>query len=212
MDSNAQQSGFAASSLAAACTQLTIKDILEQAGISWPIRNPLYLPSTSGSTASAGLASPRITIPYPKAHDFGTNNHTRSPLARQSQPAFSKPRNFEPYARPRTDPPQFTQLHKPPARGHTTFEPCNSTYDDMSVDSWPMRQTSSHTPGDSGMLDVQYMTSGFGHAEYPWRPTDSQHDYDQAKNHTNSQARQENNNRQVVVTLRDDQLGQIVRL
>lgn len=196
----------------AVCSQLTSEDILEQAGVSWPIRNPLYLPSTLGVTAAQGLPSPQIPIPYMKAHELTTEHRTHSPLSRQPQPTFARPQNPDPYARPRTDPPKSSHFSKPPRRGYPMVEPCTDTYDDMSVESWPTRQSSSHAAADVSMSDMNYTTSRLGHQEYSWRSTAPHHGDIQAQNPTTGQARQEKNNRQVVVTLRDDQLGQIVRL
>jgi hypothetical protein len=91
------------------------------------------------------------------------------------------------------------------------MEPCTDTYDAMSMDSWPTRQPSSHIAADIDNSDMHYTTSGFGRPENSWRAMNSQHDYDQAQNMTTCQERHEKKGRQVVVTLRDDQLGQIVR-
>lgn len=169
--------------------------------MSWPIRNPLYLPSTLSGTGGRGVASPQATMPYTKSHDFATEARGQSPLSRKNPSIF---------ARPRTHPPQFSQFPKPPGKGHPMVGPSLDAYEDMSVDSWPPRQPSSHATADMAMPDMDYTTSGCGHAEYSWRPTDTPNSYDHMHNSLSSQGRQEKNNRQVVVTLRDDQLGQIV--
>jgi hypothetical protein len=124
---------------------------------------------------------------------------------------FARFRNPEPYNTPRTDPPHFSQFPKPPGRGHPMVGLSADTYDDISMDSWPTRHPSSHTTADITMPDLNYTTSGFGHADYSWRPTESRHSFERTRNSTGSQGRQEKN-KAVVVTLRDDQLGQIVSL
>ncbi|KAF2681044.1 hypothetical protein K458DRAFT_344276, partial [Lentithecium fluviatile CBS 122367] len=186
------------------------KDILEQAGVSWPIRNPLYLPSTLAATGGfgvRGILSPQVPMPYTKPRDFATETRTQSPLSRQSQSTITRPRNPEPYARPRTDPPQFSQFPKPPGRSHLA-EHFADTFDEMSMDSWSTRQPSSHSIADISMSDLNYSTPLFSHAEYLWRTTNPQQSHDHGQAPTGNHPRQEK--RQVVVTLRDDQLGQII--
>lgn len=91
---------------------LTGSDILEQAGISWPIRNPLYLPSFLDSRTSA----PHIPQSYNTSPDelfFGTGVH--SPGLKQFKSPFNRPINPEPGNRPNTAPiPNAAQFPRPP--------------------------------------------------------------------------------------------------
>jgi hypothetical protein len=61
------------------------------------------------------------------------------------------------------------------------------------------------------MPDMNYTTPLLGDRDYPWSVMNPHHSHDQDQNLMSGQPRQEKNSRQVVVTLRDDQLGQLVR-
>jgi hypothetical protein len=184
-----------------------MQDILEQAGISWPIRNPLYRPSTLGGVGG-GPPSPQTHDLYTKDRDFATEARALSPLSNPPRPIFTRPRNPEPYARPRTDPPQFSPFLKPLRRNHKLPKPCTDTFDEMSLDSWSTKQASS---ADVSMPDMFHTASLLGHHDYPWRAMNPQHNHDQGQNSVGNQPKPEKSTRQVMVTLRDDQFGQLVR-
>lgn len=152
----------------------------------------------------------QVSMPYTKAREFMTEPSSKSPPLHHSPSAFARPRNPEPFARPRTDPPKFSRFPKPPGINHGVADPFNDPFDDIGLESWTPRQTSSQGTGDISMVDMGYSASTFKSHNYPWQTCDTQHAQDQRPDPTNSHARQEKNARQVIVTLRDDQLDQIV--
>ncbi|KAF2638362.1 hypothetical protein P280DRAFT_509100 [Massarina eburnea CBS 473.64] len=161
------------------------RDILEQAGIAWPIRNPLYLPQLSTPRNTTGTSFPNF-------------------------PASTKVHDFAAPTRPRTDPPpQFSQWPKPPSRGprHGTWDTSmqdsfgDSGFDSISMDSW---SKGAHSMTDFSMPDLY--ASGFTKPGDPW---ESVPPYDQKADKIPESNRQKSG-RQVLVTLRDDQLGQLI--
>ncbi|KAF2128120.1 hypothetical protein P153DRAFT_432501 [Dothidotthia symphoricarpi CBS 119687] len=193
------------------------KEVLEQAGISWPIHNPLFLLPTSDRVdiSSQALPSlPRVT----KTRTTAPESRMQSPLSHQPRSKFPRSRNNEPLQRPNTQPPPFSQFPKPPTgargSGHAgiwddSFGSFGDSADDISMDTWSTRRSNSMTGGDMAMSD--YMFAPMYPPEYgpPW----GRHmQYDQSVNPgwDDHLSRKQRKDRDVVVTLRDDQLGQII--
>ncbi|KAF1955236.1 hypothetical protein CC80DRAFT_594424 [Byssothecium circinans] len=163
------------------------RDILEQAGIAWPIKNPLYLPQLAPSRKNSGPTIPNFS--HIKPREF-------------AGPAVGP-------TRPRTDPPpQFSQWPKPPGRGprHDIWDTSmdsfgDSGFDSMSTDTWTK---STPSLADISMPDLY--ASGFSKSRDPWEPMPA-YERESSKAHESSRHR---NVRQVMVTLKDDQLGQLI--
>jgi hypothetical protein len=127
-------------------------ETLEQAGIAWPIRNPLYLPSYMATHRTAGPG-------YPPQNGTTT-------------------RDFAAFAKPAT------------SRGNAIQFSHWPSFSDMSMDNWST-EGSCYSVNDVTMPDI-----------YPADPWDPINELDGN--------RRKNSTRQVLVTLRDDQLGQLV--
>jgi hypothetical protein len=192
---------------------LIIPDILEQAGISWPVRNPLYLASDiRGPQVSQLLGSQTV-------RDLAAENRARSLSSQHSPSMFARPRNADPFVRTNTDPPLYlSQLPKPimggkirrPGLWNSSLEDCSGAYDDMSLESWSSKRTNSHTNLDTSMPDMLYASPIFGQPGDTWTTLNAPHDLQMGKHDVGKHTRRETGARQVVVTLREDQLGQLV--
>lgn len=179
-----------------------IPDILEQAGISWPIRNPLYLTADRQEPQMSRLPGSQVNWPS---------------LSQPTPSIFTRQCNTDPFVRPSTDPPppSLPQFPRPmmggrsrrPAFWDSSLE--DSSYDDLSMDSWSKR-TSSHSTRDASMPDMLYASPVFGHSGDAWMASNTPHNYQAGKDNVGQQTRRGKGARQVVVTLQEDQLGQLV--
>ncbi|KAJ4292593.1 hypothetical protein N0V90_009256 [Kalmusia sp. IMI 367209] len=191
------------------------KEILEQAGISWPIRNPLYLAS-----AIREPQIPQVTIPHTKARDLATQNRVRSSLSQHSPSTFTRPQNPDTYARSKTDPPphlsQFRKLTTGGKAFQTGFwdpsfaDSFSESYEDMNMDSRSTKRTNSHSTLNTSMPDMLYASPVFGKPEDTWTMMDTPYELEGEKSGGSKQPRRDKGTRQVVVALRDDQLGQLI--
>jgi hypothetical protein len=200
-------------------TVLTCSDILEQAGISWPIRNPLYLPETHESDltpspmteASSMFARPRATA--------RGDTTMRSPASHASASIFPRPRNAESLQRPNSHPPPFSHFPKPPtgARGFgrtgiwdDSFGSFRDNHDTISLDSYSTQRTTSNPNGDVFMGDCVFTSSQPPKSRPPWArnpPPRYQINTDAV---WDEQRSRQDKDRPVIMTLRDDQFGQIM--
>lgn len=196
---------------------LTQTEILEQAGIAWPIRNPLYL----ASGVPDSYSSEPLSI-HTKPHEKVTGDRVRPAMVQRYPSPFPRPNNPEPYARSNTGLPSHpSQLHKSTAawslrhsgRWDSSLEDSGIISGDehMSTDSWPMKRMNSYSTGDVSMPDLLHASPVFGHNTDSWTPRNVQSQMQAAKHNDGQSSRQETGSRQVIVTLREDQLGQLVR-
>ncbi|OAG00843.1 uncharacterized protein CC84DRAFT_1262932 [Paraphaeosphaeria sporulosa] len=162
------------------------QEILEQAGISWPIRNPLYLASDMRGSQISQLPGPQVARPF---------------LSQLSPSVLMRPRNTDPFTRPSTDPPlHLPQLPRPTMGGKIRrsglWDPSfgDSSYDDL----------------NASMPDMLYASPIFGQTGDPWTKSEAPEDLQAGKVDLRKQTRRERGVRQVVVTLREDQLGQLI--
>ncbi|EUC45801.1 hypothetical protein COCMIDRAFT_94496 [Bipolaris oryzae ATCC 44560] len=191
------------------------KDILQQTGISWPISNPLYLPDGFNRDSQYSQASP-TTSWTPDANPFRGNMHMQTPQLHNSQPMFTRSNDTEPKRQSNAHlppVPHFTKHFVPPTshtRRATTWDDAFSTLnhngDTASIDDWSEKRKTSAS-SDHRMLNCMYDSHALAN-DLPWVGNMSQHvpsesiDWDDY-----SKTRKE---KQLVVTLRDDQLGQII--
>ncbi|KAF2868672.1 hypothetical protein BDV95DRAFT_499738 [Massariosphaeria phaeospora] len=192
------------------------RDILEQTGISWPIRNPLYLPSSDDSR-SAGSS---LQSSYEHSRKHATEARAQSPIAKPSDTSHARPHNPEPYARRRTDaPPQYGRFPRPPGGGgrgrvgvweDSSNEFTGDSFEDVSMmDSWSTRRTSSNSITDVSMPDFMFVSPVAAKPRNNWNSSTTH--FDQGSNNKWAEIRpRKERERQVVVALRDDQLGQLV--
>ncbi|KAL5396116.1 hypothetical protein PMIN02_003477 [Paraphaeosphaeria minitans] len=180
------------------------QDILEQAGISWPIRNPLYLASDFRGPHISQLRGAQMARPF---------------LPQPSASIFTRPRNADPFTQPSTyPPPHVPQFPRPIMGGKLRrsglWEPSleNSFYDDLSMESWSTNRTSSHSTLDPSMPDMLYASPIFGQTGDAWAISNPPHELQTGKRDFSKQTRREKGPRQVVVTLGEDQLGHLVQV
>lgn len=180
---------------------LILADILEQAGISWPIRNPLYLASDMHGPQMSQLSGRQVVRPL---------------LSQPSPSMFMRSRNTDPFTRPSTDPLHVPDFPRPVMGskmrrlGLWDSSLDDSSYDDLSMDSWSTKRTGSHSTLDTSMPDMLYAAPMFRQPGDAWTMLNTPHDLHAGKNDGSKQTQREKGARQVVVTLREDQLGQLV--
>ncbi|KAF2820441.1 hypothetical protein CC86DRAFT_305264 [Ophiobolus disseminans] len=194
-------------------------DVLEQAGISWPIRNPLYFRSADeGSSTSSDFTDAHVRAV--KTRDVHQDDvHMQSPLSRTSMSTFPNNHKPEPLQRPNSHPPPFPHFAKPPpgARGvgrpgiwDDSLGSFHDSHDNASLDSWSTQRTASNPSADMFMGDGVF-TSTHPKPRPPWTkpPMKYQHRAESGWDDQRQRQRKEKD-RQVVLTLRDDQFGQII--
>ncbi|KAI4706536.1 hypothetical protein J4E89_008603 [Alternaria sp. Ai002NY15] len=176
------------------------KDVLEQAGISWPIRNPLYLPNALERATHLSQISPTNSR-TPKARPFPGDINMQSPISHASASVFARSQIPLPNRRSNAHLPPISQFAKPlpgfrhngrPGIWDDNLNSLVDSADDISMDTWSTRRTSGST---SDMAMPDYM---------------SQHDQGMSTEWEDHPPRKEKE-KQLVVTLRDDQLGQIIQ-
>ncbi|KAH7390974.1 hypothetical protein DE146DRAFT_150734 [Phaeosphaeria sp. MPI-PUGE-AT-0046c] len=190
------------------------RDILEQAGISWPIRNPLYLPDAYDG-CDATQNSTQSTLGGTKTQNSPPDPQTQSPLSHTSGLIPGLSQSHDMLQRPRSHPPPLAHFFKPPHGGRNSnrsdiwedsFGSFRDNHDNVSLGSWPTQPSGSHPGGD-------IFTSGYNASigpfralpSWPSRPTDAQR-----RMKPSSNGQQQIQDKQIVVTLRDDQLGRII--
>ncbi|KAF2476138.1 uncharacterized protein BDR25DRAFT_278949 [Lindgomyces ingoldianus] len=194
------------------------REILEQAGISWPIRNPLFLPSAGDSHPSS-----HTPLSHTKPRNQGSEGRPQSPLSRHAGPgsAFPRPHNPEPHARPRTEPlPHFQQAHRSQTgeRGAlrtglwegSMGDSLGDPFGDVSMmDTWSTRQTSSNETPDISMTDLLASPPSSKAKSTGHNPIE-EHDKTRAKALEEHRRKREREERQVVMALRDDQFETLI--
>ncbi|ORY15731.1 hypothetical protein BCR34DRAFT_163502, partial [Clohesyomyces aquaticus] len=195
------------------------REILEQAGISWPIRNPLFLPSPNNSH-SATSQTPNSHI---KSRDSTIEGRAMSPISRILRPAFPKPHKPEPYSKPKTEPhAHLPPFPRPPTRGKMAA-PNEAWTDSMSgsfgtlfdeismMDTWSTRQTSSSATANISTTDLLASppSSEMASAWQNHNPIEEQ-ERAREKAREEQRRRSERQERQVVMALRDDQFETLI--
>lgn len=127
-------------------------------------------------------------------------------------------RNSEPFQRPRTQPPPHSHFPKPSlgTRGHgradiwdDSFGSFRDNHDNTSLDSWSAQRSTSNSTGDAFLGDGIF---GPSHASRPppWRNPPPKFQETVKPNWAGQHPRKDQD-QQFVITLRDDQLGQIIQ-
>ncbi|KAI4953413.1 hypothetical protein J4E91_002260 [Alternaria rosae] len=193
------------------------KDVLEQAGISWPIRNPLYLPNSLERTTHMSQTSPTKSWTQ-KARTFPGDINMQSPILQASASDFARSQNSLPNRRSNAHLPSISQFAKPlsgfrhngrPGIWDDNLNSLVDSADDVSMDTWSTRRTSGST-SDMAMPDYMYASSHLSRKSQPWMPNRSQYDQGMSTQWEDHPPRKDKET-QLVVTLRDDQLGQIIQ-
>lgn len=159
--------------------------------------------------------------PHAKTRTFGAENRSRSSLLQHSPTLFARPRNPELYVRPNTDPPPYISQFPKPAmdertKGSSLWESSlddsgllSGSYEDTSTDTLSTKRTNPHVT-DTSMPDLLYASPIFGQYGESWNSASAPYEYHASGNGDSKQTRREKGARQVVVALREDQLGQLV--
>ncbi|CAN9106682.1 unnamed protein product [Alternaria alternata] len=194
------------------------KDILEQTGISWPIRNPLYLPNGLERATYLSQTSPTLSW-APKVRPFIGDMQMQSPISQRSMYNVDRPPNILPNRRSNAHLPSISQFSKPVpslknnSRLGTWGDTLNSLggcADDVSMDTWSTKRTTSGSTSDMAMPDYSYTSSHLSRqGPPPWMLDKSQYSQSNSTDWENHHPGKDKE-RQLVVTLRDDQLGQII--
>ncbi|KAI0579540.1 hypothetical protein TUN199_10079 [Pyrenophora tritici-repentis] len=192
------------------------KDILERAGISWPIRNPLYFPNAQDRDILLSRKSPTISW-TPKSRPLAADVHMQSPLSHASKSAFARPQNLEPNRRLNAHLPPISNFAKLQAGSRGSFR--TRTWDDslsslgdgdeMTMDTWSTKPTTSGSTNDMPMYDYMYTSSHSSRPVPPWMSNIPPYDQNLGTDWDEQRSMREKD-RQLVVTLREDQLGQII--
>ncbi|CAN9321301.1 unnamed protein product [Alternaria sp. RS040] len=194
------------------------KDILEQTGISWPIRNPLYLPNGLERATYLSKTSPTLSW-APKARPVIGDMQMQSPISQLSMYNVDRPPNILPHRRSNAHLPSISQFSKPvPSLKNNsrlgtwgdTLNSLSGCADDVSMDTWSTKRTTSGSTSDMAMPDYSYTSSHLSRqGPPPWMPDKSQYSQNNSTD-WESHHPGKDKERQLVVTLRDDQLGQII--
>lgn len=168
------------------------RDVLEEAGIAWPIRNPLYLPGAYERIKPLG----QISSLYPRASKVrkpAPDVHIQSPLSHRSNPLNTRKSNPDPQGWPRT---HLTAISRLPKLANTTmghgrnrnwddsFSALGDEGDEVSMGTWSTKRTASSSAGDVAMPEYMLASS---HALKPhpsW--TNASPVYEQSTNSTRS--------------------------
>ncbi|KAF1914351.1 hypothetical protein BDU57DRAFT_500624 [Ampelomyces quisqualis] len=191
-------------------------DILEQAGISWPMRNPLYLPTAHIQThTSPDLSQPPLMTS--KAPKLSRDIHLQSPLAGTSSSMSLRPHNYDPLQRPRSHPPPLSHFRKPalgiqgnaqPDLWDDTFGSFQDNHDGVNLGPWSAQGSVPTSTGDTYLGDGVYgQAQSRSHPSWMKRPGTNY----SRKSTTDDQPSRRGQERPVMVTLRDDQLGRIIQ-
>ncbi|KAF2713570.1 hypothetical protein K504DRAFT_530532 [Pleomassaria siparia CBS 279.74] len=187
------------------------RDILEQAGISWPIRNPLYLPFPSESY------HPSFSTSFSYTHPRSMLT-SESPLTKSSVTTpFARPQNPEPFARPKSELSHLSHFRQPTTegksrskampRGETVSSSSGNNFDDASMDTWSTNQSTSASATDASMSDIMFASPPFFGDRSSW-PNPSKYHQEKDKGRHDTRDRQ----KPMVVTVREDQFGQLIEV
>ncbi|RAR02133.1 binding post-transcriptional regulator [Stemphylium lycopersici] len=191
------------------------KEVLDQAGVSWPIRNPLYLTDAFERDKLFHQTSPTASWTT-KVPASGGDIHMQSPLAQSSKSMSARPRETELSRRPNAHLPLISHFLKQPmgsiCNGRAgiwddNFSSLGDSADDISMDTWSTKRTTSGSTGDYTMPDYTY-TSTPSFNGPPWMRNMSRYSQSEGTD-WNDRPRKERE-KQLLVTLREDQLGQII--
>ena len=183
----------------------------------WPIRNPLYLPNAHQATYTSS-ESTETSSRATKARDAAQDVHMRSPLSHVPMPVFSRSHHHEPLRRPNSHPPPLSHFPKPPheTRGNgridiwdDSFSSFRDSRDDISLESCPTQRSTSNSTGDMFLGNNRFTSSHHFKPHRPWANPSSNYQHNAESGRDDQRPRKEND-RRMVLTLRDDQLGQII--
>ncbi|KAF9691872.1 hypothetical protein EKO04_009998 [Ascochyta lentis] len=185
------------------------RELLEQAGIAYPIIDPLrFLVGKQATFVSQCF--PR----NPLARDLQRGSRTHSELSSGADPELTRPANPEPHHRPAIRVPSASEFPNAPrfmshrGGGHwnTLYESCDDPDDDINLKPWPSRRYTSNTSGIEGFYDPYC----FPYMAPPWPynavSSEQRTDLDMDSN----RSRRDKSAQQVVMAGRDDQFGQIL--
>ncbi|KAF2107614.1 hypothetical protein BDV96DRAFT_297808 [Lophiotrema nucula] len=184
------------------------QDVLEQAGISWPIRNPLYLPALTATQSF----TPYDLGMHRTLHHEAQDSQMHPSYGMRSRTSISRPSNVEPFARPKAAPgPYHDGTSGPPMTERNQSRMGNSSasvnasvgdpFEDVNMmDTWSTQRSVSDMATDISMSDMMFTSPASSTVRPPWNTRTS------TGRGTNTTA----GDRQVVMTLRDDQFSALM--
>ncbi|KAH7138509.1 hypothetical protein B0J11DRAFT_587874 [Dendryphion nanum] len=185
------------------------RDVLEQACIAWPVRNPLYLPYPSHT---GPLARPAPSLKTWKPSNSNFKAQSKSPRPNFSRAPFSQSQYPEPNIKRRPDAmSQPSVFPKPPPvtpwDGVGPFHTNNLYEDATTVDSWSNHP--SNSGGDLGMSDIMFSSSFVPKAD-AWKTPTTKPECDEDKSKSSDTRITNSSRQQIVVYFNEDQFGQLV--
>ncbi|KAF2627555.1 hypothetical protein BU25DRAFT_491193 [Macroventuria anomochaeta] len=186
------------------------RELLEQAGIAYPIIDPLR--SLLGERATFVQRSlPQNTMA--RQLQRGSRIHSEHSPESDSEPI--RPANPEPHQQP---PDRMPSMAIYPSafmghRGgghlgiwHNSYGSFGDPDDDISMGSWPSQRYASHMSGLDGFYDPSFPP----YAAPPWSNNAALPGQRAGPHMNNNRSRKDNGAQQVMMALRDDQFGQIL--
>ncbi|KAF2751182.1 hypothetical protein M011DRAFT_483142 [Sporormia fimetaria CBS 119925] len=194
------------------------RDILEQVGIAWPIRNPLYLPTPSENRQFSS------SLPQQPNPSFETSldGWAKSPMPASTKQSFSRKLDLDTVTRRNAVPhPEVPQFPRPPAHdrgyGHPTAwehlrqDPVTHIFDDVGMnDSWLAQRRFHKTIVDVTMPDMSLASPSHPAAREGRSDQNNNHNHARYKRSHDHMRAQDDQERHVVMTFREDQLGRLV--
>ncbi|KAL5119756.1 hypothetical protein ACEQ8H_002362 [Pleosporales sp. CAS-2024a] len=200
-----------------------VTDVLEQAGISWPIRNPLYLAGEyGGETASpADIGTcPRVSK---LAGPSKSSSHSHSLYGAASMSSLGRGCDDEALPRRRTQPRPQSHLSELTHHGKSrdglntiwddSFGTFGDRHDEISLESWSTQGSTSNSTGDRVGSECMFARAQPSRPRpLPWRQARPSLQRTAKPSRKAQDAREEEQNKQVVLTLGDDDgLGQMMQ-
>jgi hypothetical protein len=142
----------------------------------------------------------------------------QSPVSQSSVSNLARPQNHLPNRRSNAHLPPISHFSKPPPGFRSNGRPgiwdaslnsLGGCVDDVSMNTWSTKRTTSGSASDMTMPDYMYTSSHVPRQVPPWLSNKSQYSQSASTDWEDHLPRKEKE-RQLVVTLRDDQLGQII--
>lgn len=198
-------------------SHLPLVELLEQAGISWPIRNPLYLPDAYGRINPPSQASPAFPC-APILQDLAADVQNQSPLSHRSNATAARQPNADSRGRIRPHLPTIPRLSKPSNASRGNERPrlrdelptaLGDDYDGANMRVSSKKPPPSCSTADVVMPDFMF-TSSHPMKQHPLWINDTPV-YEQSTSITRAGHRLRKDDRQYAVNLQDDQFGQIIQ-
>ncbi|KAF2846966.1 hypothetical protein T440DRAFT_482213 [Plenodomus tracheiphilus IPT5] len=187
------------------------RDVLEQSGISWPIRNPLYLPNAYEELRLPQQTSPK-SLCAPKLRHPASDANMQSPLSHRSKTTNNRFENQDPHGRIRSHPRPPTLANS--TRGNERSKIWEDAFaddgDDFTMGMWATERAGSSLTADVAMPDYMFTASHALKKSSQWRNASPV--YEQSTNIARAGHRsKKETEKSQVVSVREDQLGHMIQ-